>query len=121
MNTTNTQTPAATVGRTPGPWQAENGYIRDSKGRFLCVASDADGAATAEQNCAFIVTACNAYDGLVAENKRLREALEAVEARVNGEWDHPALVAHGQLQTDGAIDCLAIARAVLAASKEGQP
>ncbi len=38
----------------------------------------------------------------------LIEALFAVGARINGDFDHPALVAYGPLLPDTETDCLAI-------------
>lgn len=43
----------------------------------------------------------------------LLEALGAIAARINGEWDDPALVAFGPLSIDAQSDCLRIARAAI--------
>jgi hypothetical protein len=75
---------------------------------------------TGENYAGLVLSALSASARLTAENARLRSALSAIVARVNGEWDHPALVAYGPLQTDSAADCYAIAEAALSA-KEGQP
>ena len=47
-------------------------------------------------------------------------ALEAIKARINGEWDHPALVAIGALHTNPETDCLRIAEAAIAKAKGEQ-
>ena len=52
---------------------------------------------------------------LRSENKRLRAALRAVQARIDGEWDHPALVALGPLSTDTDLDVRYIIQSALAA------
>lgn len=52
-------------------------------------------------------------DDLRAENQRLREALEAINARVSGEFDNPALIAMGNISTDPSCDVRWIARAAL--------
>lgn len=43
----------------------------------------------------------------------LLKALQAVLARINGEWDHPALVAFGPLRTDPMEDIRYIVEEVL--------
>lgn len=42
------------------------------------------------------------------EDKKTR-ALQAIAARIHGDWDNPALCAIGPLTTDLATDCLSIA------------
>ena len=49
-------------------------------------------------------------------NTGLLAALEAVRARINGEWDHPALVAFGALGNCEA-DLLAIIAPAIAEAK----
>lgn len=49
----------------------------------------------------------------------LLEALEAIEARISGTWDNPALVAFGPLSTNTDADCLSIARAAIAKANGG--
>ena len=53
------------------------------------------------------------------ENKFLT-ALEAIEARIEGVFDHPALMAVGALSPDSDIDVLRIARAAIAKAKEDE-
>lgn len=50
---------------------------------------------------------------MIAECPRMLDALLAIRARVEGEFDHPALVLHGPLSIDRAADCLAIAQNAL--------
>lgn len=54
----------------------------------------------------------------VNNNDALLAALEAIEARISGEWDNPALVSFGELSTNTDDDVLRIARAAIAAAKE---
>lgn len=65
----------------------------------------------ASERAAFIVRA-------TARHAELVEALEAIKARVNGEWDTPALMAFGPL-SDTAADCAEIARQALSRAQEG--
>lgn len=51
--------------------------------------------------------------GLIANAPRMRDALLAIRARIEGEFDNPALVAHGPLLVDSSKDCLAIAQHAL--------
>lgn len=50
---------------------------------------------------------------LIAAAPDMLSALRAIEARAEGEWDHPALVAFGPLTPDTSADILAIARMAL--------
>ncbi len=45
---------------------------------------------------------------------RHKLALEAIQARINGEWDHPALVSFGPLMTNSWADVAEIIRTTLA-------
>jgi hypothetical protein len=51
----------------------------------------------------------------------LINALFAVGARINGEFDHPALLAFGPLLPDTETDCLAIVVKSLEKAGVGQP
>lgn len=53
---------------------------------------------------------------ILTQRAALLAALEAIEARTEGVFDHPALVAYGPLGTVGG-DCLNIARAAIALAK----
>jgi hypothetical protein len=64
-------------------------------------------APDAETTMAEMVQACNAHAELVT-------ALTAIVARINGEWDNPALVGFGPLDVNSDNDILAIANAALA-------
>lgn len=52
---------------------------------------------------------------LIAGYEAVEKAMRAVQARINGEWDQPDLVAFGPLLPDTTSDCLRIADAALAA------
>ena len=67
---------------TPTPWRVCGGYTED----YIAISGAVDdlvingmaeqpNTETARANAAFIVKACNAYEGLVAENERLRRLL----------------------------------------------
>lgn len=89
-----------------GAWQSE---VRTDLGELVAVAygNSNTGDRSAESRAALIVRAVNAHDALVA-------ALEAIQARLVGEWDHPALVAYGPCREVAEIDTLEITRAALA-------
>ena len=57
-----------------------------------------------------------AYEGQEEIINDLVAALEAVEARINGVFDHPALLEYGPLSNCNN-DCRNIARAALAKAK----
>lgn len=42
-----------------------------------------------------------------------KQALEAIKARINGEYDNPSLVAFGPLSLSASLDCIDIAQAAL--------
>lgn len=50
---------------------------------------------------------------LISEAPNMKKALEAIVARINGEWDHPSLVAHGPLLANSDEDILIIAQNIL--------
>lgn len=50
---------------------------------------------------------------LIASAPELLSALNAIVARIQGDWDHPDLVRYGPLQL-ASHDCLEIARAAIA-------
>jgi len=45
------------------------------------------------------------------------QALEAIKARIQGDWDHPSLRLFGALRTDSKEDILSIAEAALTNAK----
>lgn len=119
MNPTQSKIPANTPKHTPTPYEAAwhgpsngrgaNQYAVQSAGNKQPVAW-CDTLEQARHLAAKLTTN-------QARIKELEAALRAIVARVDGEWDNPALVAVGGLSTDTATDCEQIARAVL--SKEG--
>ncbi len=54
---------------------------------------------------------------LIAAAPDLLAALEAIEARISGTYDNPALMAFGPLSIDTEADCSAIARAAIAKAR----
>jgi hypothetical protein len=93
---------------TPGPWvaHAESGMVSGPTrgGRTLASVGQAHGNDPSE-------LAANAR--LMAAAPDMLDALQAITARIQGEWDHPALLAYGAL---GIIneDVLAIAGTAIA-------
>jgi len=103
---------------TPTPWHLGNFrevkdtfYAKpdnvDSIGMIFCSNRTPEGA---HANAAFIVRAVNNHEALV-------EALEAIEARINGDYDCPALIKYGSLNVVGYEDVLTMAQKALAAAK----
>lgn len=104
----------------PGPLRVE--YNLD--GRAVCIRCEPD-----EQNAGTHVadmlssrspeeTKANAI--LFAAAPELLDALKAILARLNGEWDNPALTKIGPLSTEGA-DIEFIARAAIVKAKGELP
>jgi hypothetical protein len=102
--------------------------IRSEGERWVALVEIMDGEC--EANARLIPAALNAFDkagrALGVDAAELAEridlaalitALQAVNARINGEFDHPALAAHGPLGFY-AEDCLAIVRKALAGLPE---
>ena len=61
-----------------------------------------------EEDCAFIVAACNAHDSLVSQRDALREALAGIMERVD------AAMAQGDEPGKGVAELLTAARSALA-------
>ena len=95
---------------TAGPWTCKP---TASLGPQWAVYSESDtrGATIAVEYDHDENTEANAR--LLAAAPDLLAALRAIEARAEGEWDHPALVAFGPLTPDTSADILALARAAL--------
>lgn len=51
---------------------------------------------------------------LEAQRAELLAALKAIKARIDGDYDNPALVAFGPLHTDISLDCALLADAAIA-------
>ena len=119
----NTDTPQPA---TPLPWELdENGdLIGDEGSIYIGQIDPTSGPYPLDTNAAYIVAACNAYPGLVEENKRLREALENVGYAVEmvlKAYPQP-LEMDGSEQADAYRECvIAIgpARAALSQAKKG--
>ena len=90
----------------PGPWtvsfrpEAENEYLLwDADYNYL-------------EDTSLPCKSANAR--LIAAAPELLEALQAIQARINGNFDNPKLFAFGPLSTSAADDCLEIAHAAIA-------
>jgi hypothetical protein len=91
---------------TPAPWAvASNGAsvkIVDGEGKAVAMITPRRGRWNGD---------------LIAAAPKLLSALEAIEARINGVYDCPALVAIGPLHHDTQWDCLRIAEEAIAKAK----
>lgn len=81
--------------------------------RFKWIADDIGGLYDRNEAEA---AACYSYlsgwlDGS-ADIPKLRDALDAIQARIVGEWDHPALLEYGELHTDPTRDILRMVESV---------
>jgi hypothetical protein len=106
---------------TPGPWALntceENGpfldsfYLSANEERIVCRFPTGTGQFSADGQ----TNLANAQ--LISAAPDLLDALEAIEARINGVYDCPALVAFGPLHHDTQWDCLRIAKEAIAKAK----
>jgi hypothetical protein len=94
------------------PWKATTVFVNNAPNQTHIVTGKWGEPSIAvvdtPEHAAFIVRACNAHEALVA-------GLTAIRARINGEWDNPALEAFGELYVDSDIDILRIADEALGA------
>lgn len=110
MNTENTKW-------TPGPWM----YRQDEGGRPAMHSDWQVYAAGSTHDRIAPVARLELRGHQAAHNARLiaaapemAEALAAIVARINGEWDNPALLKWGALHPNAERDIEANARAILA-------
>lgn len=111
-----------TTKHTPGPWHAEDFshmasrstlpkiWSKDGPVAVICDRLGAVAAASIDADARLIAAAPET----AAERDRLREALEAIRSRIQGEWDNPSLAKFGPLATPMVDDLLAMANAALA-------
>ena len=78
---------------TPGPWVVNTFIVN---GQHKLEVLDATGANACVQANATLIAAAPA----------MYEALQAIRARIQGEFDHPSLVAMGMLTHDKEADIL---------------
>lgn len=93
---------------TPGPWKAEIHCVWGGPNLDRYVAATGTGIGEQEQQ---------ANARLIAAAPDLLAALEAIEARISGTYDNPALMDFGPLSIDAEADCSAIARAAIAKAR----
>ena len=90
---------------TPGPWryEPETGTIRSVPANYWLATMDSfDGAVNHHANALLIEAAPEMWD-----------ALTAIVARINGEFDNPALLKYGPLETERTGDVMKIARSII--------
>lgn len=98
-----------TPNHTPTPWYAKGGQVySENTGRTVALLYSI--TQTDDANAALIVRAVNAHEALV-------RALEAIVARIVGEYDHPSLMAVGPLLPNTQEDVKRFAQAALRAAK----
>lgn len=90
------------MNHTPTPWRTAKGFTGEDwerpgalivQGHDYAIADCNVSSAyrpESNDNAAFIVTACNNHDSLVAENARLREALKGIIAALTQNKTYPA-------------------------------
>lgn len=110
---------------TPGPWVVkESGeanvctIMRTDERNWLAIVRQ-NGELSVATEAANAELMASAPD-LLAERDRLREvnaglieAMQAIEARIDGVWDRPALLKYGPMFSDGTEDVARISRAAL--------
>lgn len=96
---------------TPGPWRVRN----DAKDWAIIGAEPSWVTAVDKRNHS---AEANAH--LIAAAPDMLRALEAIRARIDGDWDHPSLVAMGPLNTDIILDCARYADAAITRARGGQ-
>jgi len=104
---------------TPGPWHVGDLAAPNLAGRNALVYAPS-GYAVADAkifHCKFGVPEMEANARLIAAAPDLLEALEAIRARIDGEWDNPALVKFGGLR-DTKEDIHALATEAIAKATE---
>lgn len=102
-----------TNAHTPGPWSAAHIERECTLRRYHNIYMPGSaGAAVYSMGCAPDEAAANAR--LIASAPDLLKSLEAIVARVTGEFDATALEDFGPLSTWAADDILALARAAIA-------
>jgi hypothetical protein len=81
------------------PWKLKDGNIYTKNNEYIIRNGQADFSTMSphreEQNANLI---------LIAAAPDMREALEAINALLSGEWDSPALLKYGELSTNQADD-----------------
>lgn len=100
---------------TQGPWHIDdlNCMVFAANGLRVadCLCDDQDDMTDDE---------AEANAKLIAAGPKMLQALEAIQARLAGVWDNPALVAQGPCY-DTENQCADIAKAAIAAARGQQP
>ena len=98
---------------TPGPW-----VVSDDGDITLIIHAPKDEVDIARMsNDCEMFSEIRANAHLIAATPAMYKALQAIEARLQGNFDHPALIMHGMLTHDRAADVLRFARAAIAQAK----
>lgn len=96
---------------TPGPWESMGFYISARNESLRLPNAQTIARVFPEHETVGGNTLANAR--LIASAPELLSALNAIVARIQGDWDHPDLVRYGPLQL-ASHDCLEIARNAIA-------
>lgn len=114
-------------GFTPGPWVPRRAAKPDNTGGYdwaiiapdkAIVAECFEVVDWAENGVDFDTRPVEANARLIAAAPDLLEALEAIRARIAGEFDNPALVKHGGALSDTNGDVRTIAATAIAKATE---
>ena len=100
---------------TPGPWELRHEVDSDGKHHDYV---------RGQYYIAEILPISKSQQCMVDANARLiaaapeqNEALQAIVARINGDFDHLALLKYGPLSPNTESDCLFIAQAAIAKAR----
>ena len=121
MTNTNTDQTQATTKHTPGPWRAPLAGIYAPDGAMVASVGSRDIIANQRKT---LPRQRNVYEvdanaRLIAAAPELLSALQAIKARLCGAWDHPVLLARGELSTATEADVLGYANAAIAKATGG--
>ena len=104
---------------TPGPWTPDGGrkngqvvFVEEPDGGKRCFVgrfTESGMWKTVAKVNGQLKSESVANARLIAAAPDLLEALNAIFARINGEWDNPALVSFGELSINSDFDILRIA------------
>lgn len=104
---------------TPGPWECHPTSHHSHDYRLSLKHGPMPARHPGEDSSEAHNARARANAHVIAAAPELLSALEAIAARIVGDWDNPALVAFGPLTSNTSDDTLTIARAAIARAKGG--